>query len=106
MDTEFSRGTVLLKALADENRLKIVHILSCGELCACDLLDYFDITQPTLSHHLGILVDAGLLDTRPDGKWTRYRVNRESFDFIEEFVHDLSHETETCLCKKTRRNCK
>jgi ArsR family transcriptional regulator, arsenate/arsenite/antimonite-responsive transcriptional repressor len=106
VETEFSRGTTLLKALADETRVRIVHILSCGELCACDLLDYFDISQPTLSHHLGILVDAGLVATRPDGKWMHYSVNRVVFDFFEEFIHDLSHETETCLCKKTRRNCK
>jgi len=106
VETEFSRASVLLKALADENRIRIVHILSCGELCACDLLDYFDISQPTLSHHLGILVEAGLVTTRPDGKWIHYGLNGDVFDFLEEFIHDLSHDTETCLCRKKRRNCK
>jgi len=106
VETEFSRASVLLKALADENRVRIIHILSCGELCACDILDYFDISQPTLSHHLNILVEAGLVSTRPDGKWIHYNLKREEFDFIEGFLHEISHETETCLCKKKRRTCK
>lgn len=44
-----------LKALADPKRLKIIDLLSCGSLCACDILDHFDFTQPTLSHHMKVL---------------------------------------------------
>lgn len=106
MAIDFARGTALFKALADETRTRIVHILSCGELCACDILDYFDLTQPTLSHHLNILVDAGLVIARPEGKWTYYSLNRDSFAFIENFITDVSHESDKCLCKKTGRNCK
>ncbi len=106
MEIDFSHGTALLKALSDENRAKIVHILSCGELCACDILDYFDISQPTLSHHLGILVDAGLVTTRPDGKWTHYSLDKTAFDFVEQFVNIISHDSDTCMCKKTKRSCK
>ncbi len=106
MDIDFARGTALFKAMADETRSRIVHILSCGELCACDILDYFDLTQPTLSHHLGILVEAGLLLARPEGKWTYYRLNGETFAFLERFIKDVSHESDKCLCKKAKGHCK
>ncbi|HRR03506.1 MAG TPA: metalloregulator ArsR/SmtB family transcription factor, partial [Treponemataceae bacterium] len=82
MELDFVRGSALFKALADETRSKIVHILSCGEVCACELLDYFDLSQPTLSHHLGILVDSGLVRARPEGKWTRYSLNRDEFTVL------------------------
>ena len=48
-------------------RLEILDLLSCGELCACDLLAYFQFSQPTLSHHMKILVDNELASTRKDG---------------------------------------
>lgn len=102
---DFSRGARIFKAMADETRVKIIHILSCGELCACDLLDYFDLTQPTLSHHLSILVEAGLIASRPEGKWTHYRLNDASFAFLGHFMKELSGKNDRCLCKKTRRSC-
>lgn len=102
----FTQSTILLKALADETRLRIVHILSCGELCACDILEYFDISQPTLSHHLNILVVATVVSTRPDGKWTYYRMNKETVSLVEQCITKITSETENCICKKTRRNCK
>lgn len=105
MEIDFTRETVLLKALADETRAKIAHILSCGELCACDILDYFEITQPTLSHHLGILVEAGLVTSRPDGKWTHYSLDADAFARVDRFIKNISRKTGTCLCKKPRRKC-
>ena len=47
----------VFKALGDTTRLKIIEMLSCGELCACDFLECFEITQPTLSYHMKILTD-------------------------------------------------
>lgn len=105
MTMDFSRGAKLFKAMADETRVKIIHILSCGELCACDLLDYFELTQPTMSHHLGILVEAGLINARVEGKWTHYGLNDDSFAFLDHFIKKLSRESDRCLCKKTRRSC-
>lgn len=105
MNLDFVRGSALFKALADETRSKIVHILSCGEVCACELLDYFDLSQPTLSHHLGILVDSGLVHARPEGKWTRYSLNRDEFTVLEQFAHTISRESVVCLCRKKRSNC-
>ena len=105
MDIDFTRGARLCKVLADETRARIVHILSCGELCACDILDYFDLTQPTLSHHLGVLVEAGLVHARNEGKWTHYGVRKETFAFLERYLKDLSKESDACLCKKAKRSC-
>ena len=56
------------KALGDNNRLQIIQMLSDGEKCGCKLLEAFDITQPTLSHHMKILCDCGLVNDRKEGK--------------------------------------
>ena len=63
----------LFKALADETRLKIIVLLSNGEMCACELLENFNITQPTLSYHMKILCDCGIVKVRRDGAWMYYR---------------------------------
>ena len=75
MDT---RDMILIcKALSDTNRLEIVQMLSDGEKCGCKILDKFDIRQPTLSHHMKILVDCGLVNDRKEGKWHHYSLNKK-----------------------------
>lgn len=59
--------STILKVLSDPSRLEILDLLSCGELCACDLLEHFQFSQPTLSHHMKLLVDNELVYTRKDG---------------------------------------
>ena len=71
-----------LKAAGDPHRLKILNLLNADETCACELLAAFDITQPTLSHHMKILCDCGLVDARKDGKWVRYKINRPAADTL------------------------
>lgn len=81
-----------LKALADPTRLRVLsHIAAqgCDSVCACDLLDVVDVSQPTMSHHLKKLVDAGLLTREQRGKWAHYSVVRETFDDLRRFL-DLS----------------
>ena len=66
----------LLKALADPVRLRLMSLVASapgGETCVCDLNDAFDLTQPTISHHLKVLHDAGLLDRDKRGVWVYYR---------------------------------
>ncbi len=70
------------KALADETRLKIVEMLSKENLCACHILKEFEITQPTLSYHMKILVDSGLVNSKKDGNWTRYFLNKDIINEI------------------------
>ena len=83
-----TRDMILIcKALSDTNRLEIVQMLSDGEKCGCKILDKFNITQPTLSHHMKILVDCELVNDRKEGKWYHYSLNkkviREASSFIE-----------------------
>ena len=61
--------SLMMKALGDENRVMIVKMLSSGELCACKILEEFDISQSTLSYHMKILCDSGLVFSRRDGKY-------------------------------------
>jgi len=65
----------VFKAFCDENRLVILELLQSGEKCACVLLEKLRITQPTLSHHMKILVDSEIVSARKEGKWTHYSIN-------------------------------
>ena len=60
------------KALADETRLRILKLLEVREMCVCEVMVALDLTQPTASHHLGILENAGLVKDRKEGKWVFY----------------------------------
>jgi len=81
---------LICKALGDPNRLEIVQMLSDGEKCGCKLLERFEITQPTLSHHMRILVDCGLVIDRKEGKWHHYSLNCETINSYKGFIDDLS----------------
>jgi ArsR family transcriptional regulator, arsenate/arsenite/antimonite-responsive transcriptional repressor len=75
----------LLKALADPVRLRLMSLIAChagGEACVCDLNDAFDLSQPTISHHLKVLHDAGLVDRDKRGVWAYYRVRPEALASI------------------------
>ena len=81
---------LLCKALGDPNRLKIVQMLSDGEKCGCKLLEAFDITQSTLSHHMRILCECGLVEARKEGKWSHYSLNCETLASFKVFIGSLS----------------
>ncbi len=66
--------TRLFKALGDETRLRIVALLSHGELCVCHLEDALNLAQPNVSRHLGILRQAGVVEHRREGSWVYYRL--------------------------------
>ena len=65
----------IFKALCDENRVKIIEMLQSGEKCACRILEELNVSQPTLSHHMKILCDSGIVESRKDGKWMYYRIS-------------------------------
>ena len=72
-----------LKALADPIRLRLVSIVATaptGEVCACDLPDVLDRSQPTVSHHLSLLVDAGVLEREQRGTWAWFRLCPQRLD--------------------------
>lgn len=84
---------LICKALGDLHRLKIIEMLSTGEKCGCKMLERFEITQPTLSHHMKILTDAGLVCGRKDGKWTHYSLKCETLSEFQNYIGNLS-----CCC--------
>ena len=81
---------LICRALSDSNRLQIVQMLSDGEKCACKLLERFEITQPTLSHHMKILCECGLINVRKEGKWSHYSLNCETLNAFKHFIGNLS----------------
>jgi len=88
----------LFKALSDPNRLMIIDMLSCGELCACVILEEFNITQPTLSHHMKTLNECKLVNSRKDGKWTYYSLNNDTSGRLLAFLEEATSTKENCIC--------
>lgn len=88
----------MFKAMGDEVRLDIVRMLAGKELCVCDIMDAFDKSQPTISHHLKVLKYAGIVDDARDGKWIYYSLKPEAFHLIETFLGGIGTE----LTKKVR----
>ena len=82
----------ICKVRGDPNRLQIVKMLSGCEKCACVILEAFDITHPTLSHHMKILCDCGLVNVRKDGKWSHYSLNCETLRDFQRFIGNLDCE--------------
>jgi len=79
----------------------IVDMLSCGELCACVILEKFRITQPTLSHHMKSLCDCTLVNGRKEGKWTYYSLNEETVNRLRAFLGEVTSAIEDCICNVT-----
>ncbi len=75
MASEYADTARVFKAFCDENRLQILELLRSGEKCACKLLDDLQITQSTLSHHMKLLCDAGVVQGRKEGKWVHYSID-------------------------------
>ena len=83
---------LICRALGDSNRLEIIQMLSDGEKCGCRLLEKFEITQPTLSHHMKILVECGLVNDRREGKWHHYSLNCDTLTEYKAFIDSLTCE--------------
>jgi len=102
MNEIYSKFVPLFKAMSDETRLKITDMLSCGEMCACDILEEFNITQPTLSYHMKILSDSGLVNAVRDGSWVKYTLNKENANDAMSFLKDITSDKKDCICKKSK----
>lgn len=92
---------LISKALSEKNRVEIVKLLSEEELCACHLLEHFDITQPTLSHHMKQLTESGLVKVTKKGTWNHYSINKEIVDQYIEFLKNTYKNTNdngSCIC--------
>ncbi len=90
-----------LKALSDETRLDIINLLSTEPLCACDILESFSITQPTLSYHMKLLTSSGLVSLERIGKWTYYTLNTEEVEDLLEYMKLISTSRNVTLVKSS-----
>jgi ArsR family transcriptional regulator len=95
MDNSNRENARVFKAFCDENRLTILQLLQSGEKCACVLLEKLEITQPTLSHHMRILVDSGIVIGRKEGKWMHYSINADGCEKAAELLKNLTIILET-----------
>ncbi|MPN10181.1 hypothetical protein SDC9_157476 [bioreactor metagenome] len=89
MMPNYKQVALIFKALSDETRLRIIEMLKGGELCACMILEHFNITQPTLSYHMKILTESGLVNARRDGAWMRYSINNDGFETVRTFCTEF-----------------
>lgn len=83
------RLAAALKAIADPTRLRLISLVAAhqdAEACVCDLTEPVGLSQPTVSHHLRILVDAGILTRQQRGKWAYYRLVPETLDTLAELI--------------------
>lgn len=90
MDNRHIENARVFKAFCDEKRLMILELLQTGEKCACVLLEDLDISQPTLSHHMKILCDSGIVAGRREGKWTHYSLSAEGTKTAQDLLARLT----------------
>ena len=100
MNHSYAEYVPALKAVSDKTRLKIIDMISCGEMCACDILEGLDISQSTLSYHMKILSESGLVNAVRDGAWMRYTLNKEKTDALITYFKYITSEKDDCICKK------
>ncbi|WP_298482169.1 metalloregulator ArsR/SmtB family transcription factor [uncultured Ruminococcus sp.] len=96
MELDAKRTAVIFKAFCDENRIKILQMLLTGEKCACKLLEEMNITQPTLSHHMKILCDSGIVNARKEGKWMYYSISGDGSEFAVNCLKELTTVHSNC----------
>ena len=106
MASEYAAAAKVFKAFCDENRLQILGLLRSGEKCACKLLDELQIGQSTLSHHMKILCDSGVVRGRKEGKWVHYSIDPAGAERARRLLAQqltllpFPEKDEGCCCKE------
>lgn len=95
MINDYNNYAFSMKALSDETRIKIFEMLSHSELCACNILEEFNITQPTLSYHMKTLCECGLVRSRKDGSKTFYSIDKKSLGDLRKFIDTIDGNMST-----------
>ena len=93
MENQYAKMAKVFKALADPKRVKIVDMLGCGEMCGCLLLKCFEITQPTLAHDMKVLTEAGIVNSRREGKRTMYSINRKMLEKMNVRMREMLEQS-------------
>ena len=89
MQIDYEKYARIFKVMSDPKRLKIIDMLSGGELCACKILEEFHITQPTLSHDMKLMCDLGIVKARKEGKWMQYSLDLDVMNEVYKTVGRL-----------------
>ena len=105
MEAVYAEMAKIRKAISDPKRLKIEDMLSCGELCACKILEAFQITQPTLSHDMKVLIESGIVKDRREGKNIYYSLDLKRLEAFEERLKHIFEEKANCICRTTDCTC-
>lgn len=101
MNNTYEENAKVFKAFCDENRLIILEMLQSGEKCACKILEKMRIVQSTLSHHMKILVESGIVSARKEGKWTHYSLSETGTQYAKELLTKLTKLTESIELTKS-----
>lgn len=102
---QYDEYSKIFKALSDPTRLEIIDMLSCGEMCACNILKKFNFSQPALSHHMKVLSASGLVTADRKGAWMHYSLNAEKYRQMISFIAHISSDKEDCVCKEILDLC-
>ena len=102
MENRYRVNAKVFKAFCDENRLMIIEMLQSGEKCACHLLEKMHIGQSTLSHHMKILCESGIVVSRKEGKWTYYSISNEGSKYAGELLEELTQVSSNEKCDDIR----
>ncbi len=102
---DYSKDVKIFKALCDEKRLRIIDLLKSGEKCACVLIEKMDIGQSSLSYHMKILCESGIVKSRQDGKWTHYKLSKSGSEYAIKRLREITMENENTVncCKKSSK---
>ena len=90
MEGTHEKNAIVFKALCDEKRLAILDLLRGGEKCACVLIEQMDIGQSSLSYHMKILCESGIVESRQEGKWTHYKLSESGSKYAAELLIQLT----------------
>ena len=95
MEEKHQETVRVFKAFCDEKRLEILAMLRNGEKCACVLLSQMDISQSTLSYHMKVLCESGIVQSRQEVKWTHYRLDPNGAQVAQWLLRELLKETDS-----------
>ena len=102
MATVYEQRAKVFKALCDERRQRILELLHSGEKCACVLMEEMGMPQSSLSYHMKILCDSGIVTSREEGKWTHYQISRQG---SEQAIQLLKEITEVAPDRERYKTC-
>ena len=94
MATVYEERAKVFKALCDERRQRILELLHSGEKCACVLIDEMGMPQSSLSYHMKILCDSGIVTSREEGKWTHYQISQQGSEKAIQLLKEITAVTE------------